>query len=292
MRLEQYIEEATAKLTRAGVDSPRLSAQVLAHESFCEDKLLEERGSARLFCLMEAQRELTPEETGRMDIKVDQRAAGQPLAHITGHREFYGREFLVTPHTLIPRPETELVIETALELMPGERLHFADLGTGTGCIGLTLAAEQPQWRGVLLDISPDALATAAQNALRLGLQDSTAILRGDMARPPLGRESLALLVSNPPYIAEAERHLVMEEVLQNEPSSALFSPQEGLQHLRSAIAAANHALLPGGLVVLEHGANQGAAVRKLLEQGGNFKKIETRRDLAQLERCTLARKGI
>ena len=133
---------------------------------------------------------------------------------------------------------------------------------------------------------------ATTNAQQLGVQNRAAVLRGDMQHPPLRAESLQLVVSNPPYIAEAERHMVMDEVLHNEPHSALFSENNGLLHLAAAINAAAHALQNGGLVLLEHGAAQAKAVHDLLAATGIFKKIENKRDIAHLDRCTLGRKGL
>ena len=288
MRLKQYIDEATARLTKAGVDSPRLCAEVLAREILGD----EDTGSARLFCILEAGREIEAEDLERIQALVALRATGQPLAQIIGRKEFYGRDFVVTRHTLIPRPETELLVDTALELLPQSPLHFADLGTGTGCIGLTLLAERPHWKGLLLDLSPRAAEVAATNARQLGVKNRAAVLCGDMQHPPLKPESLQLVVSNPPYIAEAERHMVMDEVLHNEPHSALFSENNGLLHLAAAINAAAQALQNGGLVLLEHGAAQAKAVHDLLAATGIFKKIENKRDIAHLDRCTLGRKGL
>ena len=288
MRLRQYIDEATAQLTRAGVDSPRLCAEVLAREALGGDAA----SSARLFCILAADRQIESDERQKLDALVAQRATGQPLAQIIGRKEFYGRDFVVTRHTLIPRPETELLVDTALELLPEEPLHFADLGAGTGCIGLTLLAERHAWSGLLVDICPQAIAVTAQNTRLLGLEGRAAAVRSDMCRPPLKAQSLRLLVSNPPYIAEAERHMVMDEVLHNEPHSALFSANNGLSHLTAAIQAAAFALQPGGWVLLEHGAEQAQAVAGLLRAASIFKKIENKRDIAQLNRCTLAQKGL
>ena len=288
MRLKQYIDNATEQLTKAGVDSPRLCAEVLARETLKGDP----SGSARLFCILETGRELTASEENAFQALVARRATGQPLAQIIGRKEFYGRDFVVTQHTLIPRPETELIVDNALELLPEERLSFADLGTGTGCIGITLAAERSDWNGILLDICPNAIAVATQNAERHSVGSRITALRADMRTPPLKAESLRLLVSNPPYIADAERHMVMDEVLHNEPHSALFSENNGLLHLKAAVDAAALALQNGGWILLEHGANQADAVREMLTATGIFKKIENKRDIAQLNRCTLARKGL
>ena len=288
MRLKQYIDEATAQLTKAGVDSPRLCAEVLAREVLGG----EATGSARLFCILEAGREVSADALERLQRLVSQRSTGQPLAQIIGRKEFYGRDFVVTRHTLVPRPETELLVDTALELLPQAPLHFADLGTGTGCIGLTLLAERPQWKGLLLDICPNAANIAATNAQQLGVYTRTTVLCGDMLHPPLKPQSLQLVVSNPPYIAEAERHMVMNEVLNNEPHSALFSENNGLLHIEAAINTAAHALQDGGWILLEHGAAQAKAVHDLLAERGIFKKIENKRDIAHLDRCTSARKGL
>ena len=288
MRLKQYLDEATAQLTKAGVDSPRLCAEVLAREALGG----EASGSARLFCILEAGREVEGDVLASLQALVAQRATGQPLAQIIGRKEFYGRDFAVTRHTLVPRPETELLVDCALELLPKTPLHFADLGTGTGCIGLTLLAENANWQGLLLDICPYATRVAATNAQNIGVQDRATVLQADMRNPPIKPESLQLVVSNPPYIAEAERHMVMDEVLHNEPHSALFSENNGLLHLAAAINAAASALQNGGLVLLEHGAAQAKAVHDLLAETGIFKKIENKRDIAHLDRCTLARKGL
>lgn len=291
MRLRDYLDAAVARLTKAGVDSPRLSAAMLAQETLRPAAPGAVQGSARLFCVMEAQRVLTAEEERKLEALTARRAQGCPVAHLTGHREFYGRVFQVTRHTLIPRPETELLVDSALELLPPTPLRFADLGAGTGCIGLTLAAERPGWRGVLLDISADALAVAAANGAQHRLQERVALLRGDMLRPPLHPGSLDLLLSNPPYIAEAERESVMDEVLDWEPHEALFSENNGLRHLEAAIRAAATALRPGGRVLLEHGATQGQAVRELLRKA-DFANVETRHDLRGLERCATAQKRL
>ena len=309
MRLRQYLIEAAQTLQKAGADSPRLCAQVLVEKVLRLD---------RLACVMQAERQLSTHEIQTLDTLLARRAAGEPLAHITGSKEFYGRDFSVTPHTLIPRPETELLVDKALaaaremvsagnwpdssdwaaghdvqlrkpeSMSTGRGPCFADLGCGSGCIGITLALELPHWQGVLADISLQAVATARHNAARLGAQDRLTCLAGDMTRPPLSRGAYAMLVSNPPYIAESERGMVMEEVLAHEPHGALFSPDHGLAHLFAATRAAAWALMPGGRILLEHGAAQGADTRRLLRQHGLFEAPVTHRDMAGLERCTVA----
>ena len=281
MRLGEYERQMARELTEAGVDSPRLCARLLCAHALGLDKL----GVA-----LAPERELYAAEVARLAALAARRAKGEPLAHIMGVREFFGRDFRVTRHTLVPRPETELLVETALELLPQGGLTFADLGTGSGCIGITLACERPRWRGILLEKSGKALAVARENAG--ALLDSgiarLALVRGDLFAPPLASRALDLVISNPPYIGEGERGDVMDEVLRFEPASALFSPEGGLAHLGAVCAAARRLLRSCGLLILEHGAGQGAAVRGLMSRGG-FIEVETRRDLAGLERCTLAR---
>lgn len=280
MRLRDYERNATARLLKAGVDSPRLCAQVLTAHAL---------GLNRLQCVLEAERELDPAAVRSLDALMARRATGEPLARILGRKEFFSRDFLVTPATLIPRPETELLIETALELLPAQApLHFADLGAGSGCIGVTLVLERAAWRGLLLEIKAETLAVAQANARRLGATPRLACLRADLRQAPLAACSCDLLISNPPYIAECERALVMDEVARFEPHAALFSPQQGLAHLQAVIAQAARALKAGGLLLLEHGAAQGTAVRALLGEAKVFAQVATRRDLAGLERCTLA----
>ncbi|MBQ9405496.1 MAG: peptide chain release factor N(5)-glutamine methyltransferase [Desulfovibrio sp.] len=288
MRLGDYLETAVALLKRAGVDSPRLSAEVLVREALCRLES-ESDWSARLFCIMEAGRTLTAEEVVQLDSLMARRAKGCPVAQIVGHKEFYGREFLVTQHTLIPRPETELVVECAL-LLVKEACCFADMGSGSGCIGLTLAAERLDWHGLLLDASTAALGTAAANCVRLGLAQRVRVVAGDMFQAPLRPNSLDLLVSNPPYIGISERHSVMAEVLEYEPEGALFSGHDGLKHLAAVMRVAAMTLKPGGWIVLEHGAYQGRDVRQMLVAGDIFDNVQTQRDLAGHERCSWGRK--
>ena len=169
------------------------------------------------------------------------------------------------------------------------RARAVDLGTGTGCIGITLALELPHSRGLLLEYSAWALPVAARNISSLQAADRLALVRGDMFTPPLLPQGLDVLVSNPPYIAAAEEDEVMAEVLHHEPHSALFSEQDGLRHLHAVIRSGQQALKPGGLIAMEHGYRQGEAVRRLLMEAG-YGAPRTEQDLAGLDRCTWARR--
>ena len=212
------------------------------------------------------------------------RAAGEPVQYILGDWDFMGRDFTVGPGVLIPRPETELLLEIVLRECEGHRdVRFADLGTGTGCIGITLALELPHSRGLLLEYSAGALPVAARNIRSLQAADRLALGRGDMFTPPLLPQGLDVLVSNPPYIAAAEEDEVMAEVLHHEPHSALFSEQDGLRHLHAVIRSGQQALKPGGLIAMEHGYRQGEAVRRLLMEAG-YGAPRTEQDLAGLDR--------
>lgn len=283
MRLGEYERNIAERLAKAGVDSPRLCARLL-----CANAL----GLDKLGVLLQRERQLDKAETKRLEELANRRASGEPLAHIIGKREFFSLEFGVSSHTLVPRPETELLVETALEQMPEAGVTFADIGAGSGCIGISLAFERPKWCGVLLEKSGEAIEIAGKNALALlpvregGKQ--LVLIRGDLFASPLQTSAYDLVVSNPPYIGEGERSTVMDEVLLFEPSSALFSPQDGLAHLAAVAVLARRLLRPLGLVVLEHGARQGAAVRDLLAKEG-FSGIRTRTDLAGLERCTFGK---
>ncbi|MDR3358967.1 MAG: peptide chain release factor N(5)-glutamine methyltransferase [Desulfovibrio sp.] len=283
MRLRRYVTEAGRRLGAAGVDSPLLCARLLV----CH--LLE---ISPLDCIAGVDRALAEEQISLLNQLVLRRINGEPLAYILGQKEFFSRNFHVTPDTLIPRPETELLVETALALLPeSRRLFFVDVGSGSGCIGITLVLERRLWRGMLLDISGKALEVAKINARRLEASSKLTYVQADMRRAPLQSCSCDLVVSNPPYIGESETARVMAEVLRFEPHEALFSPLEGAAHLEAAIRLAARALKKNGLALVEHGAEQGARARALFDGAGSFRKAKTFRDLAGLERCTCAVKG-
>lgn len=210
------------------------------------------------------------------------RAAGEPIAYLLGRREFYGRDFIISPAVLIPRPETELLVEISLEKVgAGATATILDLGTGSGCIALTLALERPQARVTAVDASPAALAVAQENAQRLGAR--VRILRSDWFMALAG-ERFDVIVGNPPYIAAADPHLGQGD-LRHEPRSALASGDDGLEALAHIIATAPAHLNAGGSLWLEHGYDQAAAVRALLAAAG-FTAIEQHCDLAGIVRVS------
>jgi release factor glutamine methyltransferase len=213
---------------------------------------------------------------------VARRAGGEPVAYLLGRREFFGREFAVSPAVLIPRPETELLVEATLATAgPGATGKLLDLGTGSGCVAITLALEMPRMQVTAVDASAAALPVARANAERLGAQ--VRFLQGDWYST-LGRERFDLIVANPPYIAADDPHLAAGD-LRHEPPSALASGADGLDAIRRILGGAPAHLKSGGWVWLEHGYDQGDAVCGLLLAAG-FGDIDQRRDLAGIMRAS------
>ncbi|HEX8755408.1 MAG TPA: peptide chain release factor N(5)-glutamine methyltransferase, partial [Steroidobacteraceae bacterium] len=222
-----------------------------------------------------------PEETPGTDAAarflalIERRAAGEPVAYIIGRKGFWSFELSVTPAVLVPRPETELLVERALALLPDPEADVADLGTGSGAIALALADARPQWRIVATDISGEALAVARANAAALGLT-RVQMIQGDWLAGLRGR-AFHLLVSNPPYIAAGDPALGQPELMR-EPRLALIAAEEGLAALRAIIRDAPGHLARGGWLLLEHGATQAAAVAGALVARG-FAQVRSHRDL-------------
>jgi release factor glutamine methyltransferase len=222
----------------------------------------------------------------RFEALVARRGAGEPVAYLTGRRGFWRFDLAVSPATLIPRPETEFLVELALERMPERTsLRVADLGTGSGAIALSLAFERPHAQVVATDASEAALAVARANADALGLRNVE--FRGGDWCTPLDGEAFDLIASNPPYIASADPHLARGD-LRFEPTSALASGADGLDAIRVIARDAPRHLHRGGWLLLEHGWEQGGAVRMLLEAAG-FGEVATAQDLESRDRVTYGR---
>lgn len=214
---------------------------------------------------------------------LQRRRTGEPVAYILGQQGFWKLDLEVAPHTLIPRPETEMLVEAALELVPAfAPAQVLDLGTGTGAIGLALANDRQQWKITAVDRVLEAVELAERNRQRLQLANAE-VLNSHWFSALEGRQ-FDLIISNPPYIAETDPHLSMGDV-RFEPGSALTSGPDGLDDLRTIISEAPAHLSPGGWLLLEHGYDQGPAVRELLIRHG-FERIQTRRDLGEHERIT------
>jgi release factor glutamine methyltransferase len=224
----------------------------------------------------------TGDAAARFLALIERRASGEPVAYILGRRDFWTLGLTVSPAVLVPRPETELLVERALALHPDAEANVADLGTGSGAIALALASARPRWRIVATDVSAAALAIARANATTLGLE-RVEMVQGDWLACLPGRR-FDLLLSNPPYVAADDPALAQPELMR-EPRLALVADEEGFAALRAIVAAAPAHLDAGGWLLLEHGAAQAAAVAGALVARG-FAQVRSHRDLAGRERMT------
>lgn len=257
--------------------SKRLDSRLEAELLIC--KAL---GVGRSWVYAHGEATLTAEQQSRLEGWVRARERGEPIAYLLGYREFYGRPFVVSPAVLIPRPETELLVDCVLGQLHSGRADIADVGAGSGCIALTLAAERPDWHVVATDLSDQALAVCQDNAVRLGL-DRVERARGDLLAAVPGRRFDAI-VSNPPYVAEEDPHLNCGD-LRFEPALALASGPDGLTIIRRLVRQAPQHLKTRGWLFIEHGYDQAQSVRQLLSDAG-FIEIASRQDLAGIERVT------
>jgi release factor glutamine methyltransferase len=230
--------------------------------------------------------DLTGEQQEQFDQLISQRQAGEPIAYLTGEREFWGMTLEVTPATLIPRPETERLVELALEKIPLEaHWRIADLGTGSGAIALAIAKERPHCQVFATDVSGSALAVAEKNASNLGINNVT-FLEGSWFEP-LADHMFELIVSNPPYVHPDDPHLFQGD-LRFEPQQALQSLPDGLSDIRNITEMAKKYLRPPGWLLLEHGYDQGSIVSTLLEEWG-YIQVQVVEDLGKNERVCLGK---
>jgi release factor glutamine methyltransferase len=243
--------------------------------------LCQATGLTRVQLITQAERLLTADEAARLAQLVRRRLAGEPIAYIVGRREFFGLDFQVNDAVLIPRPDTELIVELALERLPADG-RMLDMGTGSGAIAVAAAHTRPDARVTALDLSEAALDVARHNAASNGVQ--VCFLRSDWFAALGANERFALIASNPPYIAAGDAHLSQGD-LRFEPSGALTDHADGLSALRTIIEGSPPYLEPGGWLLLEHGYDQAAAVRALLLAQG-FTEVQSWRDLAGIERVS------
>jgi release factor glutamine methyltransferase len=239
---------------------------------------------SRVQLITQSERKLTAEEASRVASLFSRRLSGEPIAYITGEREFYGLMLYTTPDVLIPRPETELLVELALERLPSGG-RALDMGTGSGAIAISLAHTRPDSAVTALDASEAALDVATRNAARNGVK--VTFLQSDWYSALPGQQ-FDVIASNPPYIVEADPHLSQGD-LRFEPIDALTDHADGLSALRTIVAGASQYLSPGGWLLMEHGYDQSAAVRALLSSHG-FHEVQSWTDLAGIERVSGARK--
>ncbi len=280
MTVTHVLQDATARLRAAGVPSPDQDAELLLRHVLGWDR-------ARV--VTEAGASLRPVDEAQFRTLVDERAGRKPLQHITGRQWFWRHEFLVTPDALIPRPETELIVEAGLDLLRAVRSPLiVDVGTGSGCIALSLAAERPDATVVGVDISPEALQVAAENRKRLGLQASVRLVQGDLLEPVrdlAGR--VDLVASNPPYVSEGDA--LTPEVREHEPAAALFPPS-GWRSFYGRLVSGSAALVrPGGFLLLEIGLGMEAEILGLCEAAG-FDALRVLSDLQGIPRTIVGRR--
>jgi release factor glutamine methyltransferase len=269
--------------TLAGGESPRADADVL---------LCHLLGCRRSYLMTWPERTLDATQQARLQDWLSRRLNGEPIAHLIGEREFWSLPLKVSPATLIPRPDTEVLVEQALARLPPRPVApdqapcaLLDLGTGTGAIALALKSERPDADVWAVDRMPEAAALARANSAALGLPIT--VRDGSWFEPLSGAPRFGMIVSNPPYIDGADPHLAEGDV-RFEPRSALVADEQGLADIRLIVAGAPAHLLPGGWLLLEHGWQQGEAVRQLLLQHG-YSQVETVRDYGDNERVTLGR---
>jgi len=280
--VRRVVEWAAGDLRGRGSTSPRLDAEVL---------LAHVLGVDRVRLIIDSALPLGQDELARYRALHQRRRAGEAVAYLIGVREFFGRPFRVDARVLVPRPETELLVEVGLARTRERSLsaRVLDLCTGSGCVAITLGRERPTTQLLATDLSEDALRVAADNALRLGASN-VAFQRADLfqgvARPDGWFE---LITANPPYIADGEEGELPVDVRAFEPRMALFAGSDGLDVVRRIVAEAPQRLAPGGVLAMEIGAGQAPAVRALFEAAG-FEEVEAARDMARHERVVSGRK--
>jgi len=272
MTFQQWLTQAIARLSQS--ESPRRDAEIL---------LGHVTGKARTYILAFGETALTAEQAVELETLLSRRARGEPVAHLVGQREFWSLPLFVSPATLIPRPDTECLVEQTLMRLPGKPCRILDLGTGTGAIALALASERPDCHVTAVDFMPDAVALAARNVEHLAIKNVT-VLQSHWYSA-LGAQPFDIIVSNPPYIDETDPHLAQGDV-RFEPKTALVAADGGLADLAYIIREGRRFLTPGGLMLLEHGWKQGEAVRAIFREAG-YGNIATCRDYGDNERLTL-----
>lgn len=269
--LQEILRSATIKLEAAGIETARLDAEVLlAHILNCR----------RLYLYVDAEKSLSPEQITRYENLIERRAKKIPVAYLIGQREFMGLNFAVTPNVLIPRPDTEILTQLAIENLSGDNPTFADIGTGSGAICISILKYVKNSSAAAVDISKDAVTCAQFNAEKFGVDDRVKFFVGNLFEPLRGQKFHAI-ISNPPYIPTKDLSTLQDEV-KIEPQIALDGGVDGLDFYRRIVDDAPNFLFSGGFLAVEIGINQANAVKNLFAK--NFTDIEIICDLAGIER--------
>lgn len=280
MPLKLILEQAVRYLEENAVGSPRRNAEML---------MMFVLGCDRAYLYAHPERELTAVERERYQEALAERARGVPTQYITGHQEFWGLDLMVSPAVLIPRPETEHVVEATLELARGAPSpRIVDVGTGSGAIALALAHELPEAHIWAVDISPAALEMSRANAARLELNGRVQFVESDLLACFDESERFDFVVSNPPYVGDEEQDKVQREVRKFEPRVSVFAGPEGMDTIRRLIPQAHAHLSPGGWLLVEMGFTQEQRVRRLLP--GEWTEVRAVPDLQGIPRVMVARK--
>jgi release factor glutamine methyltransferase len=276
--IRKVLSWTTGRFEKEDIDAPRLTAEILLAHILKLDRV-------RLF--MELDRPLQKDELAEFKALIQRRMQFEPTQYLTGYKDFYNRRFAVDPRVLIPRPETELLVEAVLQLLPKDApSRVLDLCTGSGCIGVTIAAERPQASVWVTDLSKGACEVAAANAEKHQVASRVSVLHGDLfAAVPAGAR-FDVVVSNPPYIKRAELPGLQKEV-RKEPPEALDGGEDGLDFVRRIAEGSHAALKRGGWLALEIGDEQGEAVKAVLTRAG-YLAVRVDKDLSRLDRLAFA----
>jgi release factor glutamine methyltransferase len=284
----EVLNWTSQRFCEAGMESARLEAQVLLAHAL---------GCTRVQLYTGFDKPLGEEELARIRGLIKRRLGGEPMAYLVGEQEFWSLPFWVDPAVLVPRHDTETVVQVVLDALdlrgPGERAaprRVADLCTGSGILAVTLARELPGARVIATDVSPEAAAVARRNAERHAVTDRVEVRVGDLLAPLAGEAPFDVFVSNPPYVATGDLAGLSAEV-KREPRLALDGGRDGLDLVRRLVAGLPALVAPGGLIAIEHGFDQGDATRALVDASGGFAPAATRADLAGRPRVTWARRA-
>ncbi len=284
--IQKLLNWTTEYLTSKGIDSPRLSAELLLSHVV---------GLKRIELYTQFDKSIAKEQLDRLHELVKRASQNEPIAYLVGRTEFYSLELDITPDCMIPRPETELLVERAIEFLRTrtEEQFVCDLCTGSGCIAVAIARNYPDCRIIATDISDAALSVAAKNIEKHQLGDRIRLLCGDLFDPlvpHLDVDKFDLIVCNPPYVSAAEFEKLGKNVKDYEPKLALFAGEDGLDTYRRIVEKVDAFLKPNGALMLEIGYNQGQAVKQLLEQAGCFSRIIVEKDTGDNDRIAIAKK--